>query len=374
MRILIALLLSASINVSVVHGMERTLYTDDLNIDALTSSSLSQPSTREIAKLANQVSPEQYVKMFVERGCFNFIMEEYTEPQEEDREVLTEHAGLFYGKLLKVAENPVGRILLHRILGELDRESTETEKRFARDDLKNLKILKMGRWSYSSEKSQLVFEDGNIYASDHISNPLVNSPIPDSEEIYLFHEMLHWFHALNDPEHYDRPLEKKDFYEAPEMLYFFDLDVLKETANLFLEDDAAKRINNLSSKLNNTQKENIASKIRESLEKNKEIIKAIKSDDFYMNVNFEWGGKGMLLRSLEEILTVLGQPSSPADTNGSELSENLFRLAGGYGIRVYYRDFNPSSGRDPHSPNPSIEASIKARILEVAQQAWENIQ
>ncbi|WP_156962063.1 hypothetical protein [Candidatus Paracaedibacter symbiosus] len=376
MRIFIALLLSASINVSVVHGCASSSVSTCHRMDGSsshptrTSSTSSQPAASEVARLANAISSEVYVKTFVDRDCFKFILEEEMEPEEKDRTVLEAQAKAFYLKLGKVAENPVGKILLYRLLIELDKPSTEKEKELSRDSLKKLKILKVGRWSYSAQKSQLVFEDGNIYPHDNVPNPTTTSTAPDSEEIYLFHEMLHWFHALQDIEHYDIKVEKENFSKEPALLNFFELGSLQKRALLLTAEVAQQKITNLNPAIKN--KEGAINGINMRRQKEDQDIETINPAEFYGNLMDEWGVSRGKLCTLEEILTVLGRPSHPSDVNGSELSENLFRLAGGYGIRIYYIDFNGSRIHYDHSP--FMVKAIMSRIIEVAMTTWKNIQ
>lgn len=135
---------------------------------------------------------------------------------------------------------------------------------------------------------------------------------------YLFHEMLHWFHSLADLGHYDHPLTYGKLREEMTRLDLFNMDKIKNGLIQY-------KISQNQSKQSPGEKENFATK---AVNKIGEQI-----DDFIKDAAEEWGAPITEDYTIEEIYTILFNPT----VAGFGLSENLYRLLGGYELRLYYR-------------------------------------
>lgn len=105
----------------------------------------NQPLMGEIWDLAQRYSTDAYIDVFKKLGCFDFS----DNPDLQDA---------FFNKIRTIAANPAGRILLFRLLVELQRPSTELEGKLGRDKIKKIMIIEdenKPRFAYSKEKSAL---------------------------------------------------------------------------------------------------------------------------------------------------------------------------------------------------------------------------
>lgn len=121
----------------------------------------------------------------------------------------------FWGIFRSVATDPVGRVLLYRLLIEIRRDYRPDNKTFA-DRTQGLRkeVLSMGVFQDSKFflDSKGVEESFRIlFSMDQKNIPVLkyNDGLSVQEEerdlsIGLFHEMLHWLHLLRDPSRYSK--------------------------------------------------------------------------------------------------------------------------------------------------------------------------
>ena len=152
----------------------------------------------------------------------------------------------FWKAFRKIAKNPVGRILLYRLLIEVRRVNIDENGRKVgccevgistprgRNDLRNIKIKYSDTgFSFKSSRGYIAFDPQDTETNTMIFNQESNEvatakdAIPDTLDIGLFHEMLHWFHFLQHLRRYDKS-NSKDPAEYRYLLrsYYGDLSEL----------------------------------------------------------------------------------------------------------------------------------------------------
>lgn len=281
----------------------------------------NQPATKEVWEQADKLYWREYISKFKSIGCFKF--------KDSDNQQN------FYELLATVAQNPAGRILLYRLLVELHRDSDRQDASLGRNDLKTLVVIKTNKWSYNSMPTA---GESNPYLNIGFNFPLdlihINprgsiEPQPDEISIDLFHELLHWFHSLVNLKEYSKCEESG--YFAKSLSNYFDLGTIEPS-------DKPKgyiwMFKEWGAKIDFVHEENKAYN-------NNIMIDNPYSEDFdTRNNNYRDRVKrafGFYTFVMEELFTVLGPKEIDAnDNNGSELSENLYRAFGGYGLRVQY--------------------------------------
>ena len=119
----------------------------------------------------------------------------------------------------KIASNSVGRTLLYRLLLEIRRTDTEgngridetirkvlkTRESNQRNKCRTLKVLQLSGNSFKASRHYISFraskdaKETNAISSE-ISEKVSILRCARTDDVGLFHEMLHWFHSLRDPE------------------------------------------------------------------------------------------------------------------------------------------------------------------------------
>lgn len=144
----------------------------------------------------------------------------------------------FWGEFREIAANPVGRILLYRLLIEIWREVEGTAEGgteywgapIHNEHRKAIRSIAIKRadcrdfvWHYNGDERNItvnfsplckiatkVYKEGDRYKTGWGTTPI---------SVYLFHEMLHWFHDLRDPERYSE--ESAPYQSAASLLWLF---------------------------------------------------------------------------------------------------------------------------------------------------------
>jgi hypothetical protein len=215
----------------------------------------------------------------------------------------------FIRSFIQIASNPVGRLLLYRLLIEIIKSdhtkttivsNTEEEDFWSDDEGKNKKSITLkferGKISYSYENSELILD---LFNSEERESFCVKKwghgfKIAKMEglpiAISIFHEMLHWFHYLLDS-------KKVGF---------------GETSSINDKVDDLPDLSNFSTEL--SQRFPILKKYYYDNRHPGNIWKADQLYDF----------------SVEEMSVILGDFDDNGQNIGYELSENLFRCSLSY--------------------------------------------
>ena len=131
----------------------------------------------------------------------------------------------FIRNFYKIASTSVGRTLLYRLLLEIRRTNKEgngcidtirkilnTDERDNRNACRSIKIIT----PYDTRRNSFNFKEENInfYPSKDVKktnvfgvnkdNAIELTKASKTDDVGLFHEMLHWFHTLRDPERKNR--------------------------------------------------------------------------------------------------------------------------------------------------------------------------
>ena len=213
---------------------------------------------------------------------------------------------LFERNFRKIASTSVGRVLLYRILIEIRRHQNGNSTGYQEEGIP-LNILKtrnlhrsihiygcQTRGSFSIDNGFIVFrmKPAKIYPAIGKKNAMGYTHIQYSEaslDISLFHEMLHWYHALRDTDRSTNESNYDGYYSLvnhPFGNYYWD--------GLDLTEQEAKR--------------------------------AISERPW--KVEMPASGSERYVVSFEEMRTILGVPNAEGQTYraGDDLSENLYRV------------------------------------------------
>lgn len=310
-----------------------------------------QPTVSEIWGIAKRYSPEEYVDALLKIGCFNLTELKYKEK--------------FRNLLNTVAKNSVGKILLFRILVELNRKNIGQEIGLGRDLNKVIEIKDGKIWSYSEWDHTLkinLSEEQSL--PDYSQKKIFGNHKADDTSIYLFHELLHWLHSLQSIETYSKStgsyrfiydlygylkvngvlgeLDEKQINEKDKGLRvildeaykqkngLFDLDV--EPSKLIIRKNFDyKRVTPI---LMGIDEENMILNPEQKFAFVMNALKKTFRGSLWMFK--EWGGASVANFVMEELYTVIGKTCTRNNTDGTELSENLYRYFGGYAPRLRY--------------------------------------
>lgn len=284
-----------------------------------------QPSIHEVFQLATQITPDKYIEYFKHADCFRFIES-------------TEHR--FYEKLKEIAQNPAGKILLFRLLTALQINNDSHIKNLTIDD---------NKWSYSfigkdkktSKNSLSISMSDDIEKYVHIKREHKKE---DNVSIYLFHELLHWFHVLQNEKEYNSDLTHTEFLSELQKHYSFHLKIKESDVKYFFLREWGGNKEFLDP-ADEEHKEHFE-RLR-SLPENY-VVKPNTPTLYDLQYSIE--DKKF---SFEEVLTVLGFDLIKENHPGNELSENLYRLLGGFAIRKHYLLKKIS-----HIENPDFEGLL----------------
>ncbi len=315
-----------------------------------------QPTVSEILGIAMRYSPEEYVDALLKIDCFNLTKLKYKEE--------------FKNLLNTVAKNSAGKILLFRILVELNRKNIGQEIGLGRDLNKVIEIEDGKIWSYSEWDHTLkinLSEEQSLPDYSHKKSFGKNKA--DDTSIYLFHELLHWLHSLQSIETYSKSVKSYkfmyslyDYFKVNGVLGKLDEKQIKEKDGLLTDlfDKGYKNTDKIFSIL-----EPIDKYVFRKDFKFKDVVLSLTDIDEIMyeqkfanisaaenfsyiiralNEEFggklwmfkEWGGASNAMFVMEELYTVIGKTCTSNSTDGTELSENLYRYFGGYAPRLRY--------------------------------------
>lgn len=220
---------------------------------------------------------------------------------------------LFKREFRKIATTPVGRVLLYRILievrrhakgsneGILEYPNNETRSTMeSRNACRSIIVKFSDKFSFNKVKKAITISNDNhsqaTIGNRHVKYTdivLYKKPL----NVSLFHELIHWFHYLRDPNRVlqDKNLNDKHFEDNVLSRYYFNASAANDTGKT----------------------------VSESI----------------------WHAKGKL--SFEEMRTILGASPNLGQENykqGDDLSENLYRknigipLRYGYTKHTFYED------------------------------------
>jgi len=229
---------------------------------------------------------------------------------------------LFKREFRKIASNPVGRVLLYRILIEIRRVDQNGKGCVDKNVLKQMPVILNAR--NSNRTITVRFGNASFRAGMYIAiesedddrGVISNNKCNDSIEIIrymrnidcdLFHEILHWFHCLRDCKRYNLDVEKFNCNDFPKSFKIGSNIVVPGT----YEDKTKYDID----------------------------IAHYYYRDVWNQLSTDVAMKKISARvwtpSYEEMRTILGVPDkySKHFKNGDDLSENLYRLSSNQPIR-----------------------------------------
>jgi hypothetical protein len=263
-----------------------------------------------------------------------------------------------YEQIKIIAENPAGKILLYRLLSELRRPSREDEifkmergnVNIPRDHLKKIKVIIGEKWSYNigenpGDSSLNIGRSDDMLNLHH--NSIIHNPHPDSISIDVFHELLHWFQSLINTKEYSSYINAVKFEEKLEHYFKNNKHFVKAKSGfnglpgylwMYVEWGACRSFNEAVIRY--------------------EMAKKYPDPDFSTVI----GISEMPCFVIDEMLTVMGNSHLDAsDTNGNELSENLYRALGGFALRERY-SVNNSNYPDDMRWNEIVEEQARNNV------------
>ena len=221
-----------------------------------------------------------------------------------------------------IASNPIGRLLLYRILIEVRRHNELKEGAVENNVLKHSKITngrnncrsisivlshKGGAYSAACQSISVNLnkENRNVVSASTIDGATEIIRYKRSADIDLFHEMLHWFHSLRDYQRYnldnDKQHKPKDFTDKilPSMTFSKDYNDGKKY-NIDIAFYHYRSVKDVYGDIQNVTKE----------QRRNTSARPWKTN-------------------YEEMRTILGVPDGYSEhfRNGDDLSENLYRLS-----------------------------------------------
>lgn len=126
----------------------------------------------------------------------------------------------FWQTFREIASDPVGRVLLYRLLIEIRRTDNVTHEGccedgiatiIGRNDLRSIEIKHTNDgFAFSPGSLSIEFDLTDTAVNTMILSRITNKvattddPQPDTLAIGLFHEMLHWFHFLRHPNRFEQ--------------------------------------------------------------------------------------------------------------------------------------------------------------------------
>jgi hypothetical protein len=141
----------------------------------------------------------------IDKGeSFGESSENYSVPSPEDSE-------FFWRTFREMAENPIGRVLLYRILVEvlrIDHQGIGAAEipqfptfLVSRNDARSIYIARTDSWKFHSILRALSFSNTHASTVLHFDGRVLTSMVEEDYPLHcsLFHEFLHWYHTLRNP-------------------------------------------------------------------------------------------------------------------------------------------------------------------------------
>ena len=217
---------------------------------------------------------------------------------------------IFWQHFKIIAEDPVGRVLLYRLLIEIRRLDRPNGNGCcedgiallnARNNVRTIHITANLNQGFSFDSNGIINFDVNdtsintIITNGYLIGTQQDTMFPDSYDISLFHELLHWFHFLRHPNRYNESdSEDPLLYRYLLRSYYGDLSELYTWGSI---DD--------------------------------EELRTILGSPNYKNFNHRrlMPNNAFIQRGAIPVALGLTLPANASFLNGDDLSENAYRLS-----------------------------------------------
>lgn len=242
-----------------------------------------QPEAREIHLFLGSITSRALVDDLLQTRVFQF---KNTEQQDE-----------VTNSLRTIARNPVGKDLLYRIFIEIyGRFKTA-------NPVKPITIEIGNNWAFDGSQDRITIDPTGQYDFSPLPAQGQTPPQRDTTDIYLFRQLLSWF----------RSLQQQEIKEEEQSSSFWDHSLTNE---LFSPDLMALSVMDTN---------------------NSKLPKETLMGIYKSNVEREWqeANDEATQTKLKLIFGTL-EPDSKRD--GFEISVNAYRLAAGYGLRIYRKN------------------------------------